>query len=535
MIFEISVFLTPEEEKSGDSVDKIILREIRKNHKDIQKEDYCATLIKRSVDARRKNIRIFHKYQIRTEADKNQKNYFEPSWKKTGGKSPVVYIAGAGPAGLFCALELLEKGIKPVIIEQGTEPSERKIHIADISRKGTVNPNSNFCFGLGGAGTFSDGKLFTRSNKRGNIQKVLEILNFHGAQNNILTASHPHIGTDILPGVINGIKETIIKHGGEFLLNTELEDFSVSEKNGRKFLKEITIKDLKTGGEKTLQTGNLVLATGHSRESIYTLMLEKGGKEALEAKGFACGVRIEHPRELIDRIQFHNNPPKGFSGAEYRLTTQVEGRGVYSFCMCPGGIVVPSASSNGEIVVNGMSPSSRNSPWSNSALVVEIRPQDYRDSGENPLSGLVFRKSMENRAFQETRCQKAPAQRVTDFLAARLSKTLPKSSYTPGLVSSELNTWLPGIISRRLKTALYDFDRKMQGFITEEAILIAPETRTSTPVRIKRDEKTRESLVAGIYPAGEGSGYAGGIVSSALDGINTAIVLAQKIRSITTQ
>ena len=502
---------------------------------------------KKSLDARRNQIKTVFRYDVYTNGDKPDDaegamrpwldvNGLHQAGRQGGGKSEndgrqeprQVVIIGDGPAGLFAALRLLEDGIKPVIIERGPEASQRKRDIADISRTGSVHADSNYCFGEGGAGTFSDGKLFSRSNKRGNIDKILQIFAFHGAQASITTDAHPHIGTDRLPAIIGAMNETIRSHGGEVHFNTRC-DRLITENNR---VTGVSCIDTLTGSRSKYRGKAVILATGHSAPDIYE-MIAAANPAALEAKTFAAGVRVEHPRELIDRIQYHGRERgEDLPAAEYRLTTQVDGRGVYSFCMCPGGLVVPSASAPGGVVVNGMSPSSRNARWSNAAIVVELRPEDF--SATDPLSGLRFRTQIEQKAYAAAHesasganPQAAPAQRLVDFLEGRLSSSLPESSYTPGLVSARLDLILPEHISRRLKQAFRDFDRNMHGFICEEALLIAPETRTSTPVRILRDKETRESpILKGLYPAGEGSGYAGGITSSAMDGESAAALVS---------
>lgn len=581
----------------------------------ITEKDISAFVFKKkSLDARRNQIKTVFRYDVYTDGDKpdetdgvlrpwldvrnnGQNNGHQPNAGKHGigqtenteGQKPrQVVIIGDGPAGLFAALRLLEDGIKPVIIERGPEASQRKRDIAGISRTGSVQFDSNYCFGEGGAGTFSDGKLFSRSNKRGNIDKILQIFVFHGAPATITTDAHPHIGTDKLPAIIGAMNETIRSHGGEVHFNTRCDRLIIEENR----VTGVSCIDTLTGSRSEYRGKAVILATGHSAPDIYE-MIAAANPAALEAKTFAAGVRVEHPRELIDRIQYHGRERgEDLPAAEYRLTTQVDGRGVYSFCMCPGGLVVPSASAPGGVVVNGMSPSSRNAHWSNAAIVVELRPEDYAQASESapdkkadvpsqgtaatpdPLSGLRFRSQLEQAAYaachegasvvESTAVNKAsahsqnpgtemasestfdrkppefsqgiaagvnpqaaPAQRLVDFLEGRLSSSLPESSYTPGLVSARLDLVLPEHISRRLKKAFRDFDRNMHGFICEEALLIAPETRTSTPVRILRDKETRESpVLKGLYPAGEGSGYAGGITSSAMDGETSAALVS---------
>lgn len=519
----------------------------------ITEEDISAFVFKKkSLDARRNQIKTVFRYDVYTNGDKpDETDGILRPWldvrgdhagKQNAGQSEneerqearQIVIIGDGPAGLFAALRLLEDGIKPVIIERGPEASQRKRDIADISRTGSVHADSNYCFGEGGAGTFSDGKLFSRSNKRGNIDKILQIFALHGAQASITTDAHPHIGTDRLPAIIGAMNETIRSHGGEVHFNTRCEKLLIEDSR----VTGVSCIDTLTGSRSEYRGKAVILATGHSAPDIYE-MIAAANPAALEAKTFAAGVRVEHPREKIDRIQYHGRERGAdLPAAEYRLTTQVDGRGVYSFCMCPGGLVVPSASAPGGVVVNGMSPSSRNARWSNAAIVVEVRPEDY--GATDALAGLHFRTQLEQAAYAAchegksagANPQAAPAQRLVDFLEGRLSSSLPESSYTPGLVSARLDLILPGHISRRLKQAFRDFDRNMHGFICEEALLIAPETRTSTPVRILRDKETRRSpVLKGLYPAGEGSGYAGGITSSAMDGEATAALICEKVKT----
>lgn len=480
---------------------------------------------KKSIDARRGLVKVHLRYHVYIgEEPAENDSGFTPAWKKAGDKR--VVIIGNGPCGLFAALTLLEHGIKPLIVEQGSPTSQRKVDIANISRTGEINPHSNYCFGEGGAGTFSDGKLYTRSNKRGNTDRILSLFCYHGASKEILTDAHPHVGTNKLPSIINNMNKTITDFGGEVLFNTQCTDFIVE--NG--ICKGVEIKNLTTEEKSTLLCDNVIVATGHSATDMYYLLEKKGA--LLETKTFAIGVRVEHPRTIIDTIQYKGKRQAlDLPAAEYRLVTQVEDRGVYSFCMCPGGLVVPSASSPGEIVVNGMSPSSRDSKWSNAAIVVEVRPEDIPpDFGSSVTSALAFRTAIEKKAFEESGSQKAPAQKLVDFLKEKKSVDLPESSYTGGLVSSSLEKWMPSFIIKRLQTAFNVYNTQMRGFICPEALLIAPETRTSTPLRIVRDNATLENpKIKGLYPAGEGSGYSGGIVSSAMDGERVAMAIINKI------
>lgn len=534
MVCEVLISVLPEEEKNDNLIKAKIFSELKKNH--IQRgEKNNFVFLKRSVDARRKNIKINLKYRVYIDEEVSKEENFIPQWKKASGEKTAVII-GSGPAGLFAALKLLESGIKSVIIERGCETSKRRKDIALISRENYVDENSNYCFGEGGAGTFSDGKLYTRSNKRGNIKKCLQILVHFGADPKILTDAHPHIGTEKLPKVINNIRNFIISLGGEFHFSTKCTGFldlkgnviESSLDNHESCVSGVLCENLLTGEKIKFFSDAVILATGHSADDIY-YMIAKINRHAIEAKTFSCGVRLEHPRSLIDFIQFHGK--KTLEAAEYSLKAQVENRGVYSFCMCPGGFVVPSSSCNGEIVVNGMSSSARNSKWSNSAIVVEIYPEDVPDEfileaekmGSRSLSSLLFRKYLEKKAGKHGLNQKAPSQMMKDFLDGRKSVSFPEVSYTPGVKSSRLDLWLPEHISKRLKEAFKIFDKKMKGFISDKAVLIAIETRTSTPVRILRNPETFEStVIKSLYPCGEGSGYSGGIVSSAMDGENAA-------------
>ncbi|MBQ7752618.1 MAG: FAD-dependent oxidoreductase [Treponema sp.] len=528
----ITITLLPEEEGKESLINSKIAAQLKRTAgKDFAKfgGKFEAVFVKKSIDARHGQLKLHLRYNVflGEKAKGLEDKDALPDWKKADGKKSVI-IVGSGPAGLFGALKLLEKGIKPVILERGEKTSERKKDIAKISTKDSVNPDSNYCFGEGGAGTFSDGKLYTRSNKRGNIGRTLLIFNHFGADKKILTDAHPHIGTDRLPTVINNMRDKIIELGGEFYFNTRVTDLITEENNGGLFVKGVTAENTKTGEKADFYADAVVLATGHSASDIY-MMLAKKAPSALEAKTFAVGVRVEHPRILIDAIQYHGKRPDNLGAAEYRVTTQVDERGVYSFCMCPGGFVVPSASAPDEIVVNGMSSAARNSKWSNAAIVTEIRPEDIpqkfveaaKKAGAPQLAGLFFRAELEKLAFKNGKGQAAPAQRLSDFLKNQTSEDLPPSSYTAGLVSSNLNSWLPPFISRRLAQGFRQIDKNMKGFICPDALMIAVETRTSTPVRILRDKESLECpALKGLYPCGEGSGYSGGIVSSAMDGEN---------------
>ena len=532
MIKEITITVKPEEEKNLKLHKFLALKEIKKNGGSIPSGEVVLVFVKKSIDARHGQLKLHLRYKVyigETPDEATQKGQNQlPEWKTASGNKSVIII-GAGPAGLFGALTLLEKGIKPVIIERGEMTPERKKDIALISTKGLVNSDSNYCFGEGGAGTFSDGKLYTRSNKRGNINRILQIFAYFGADKKILTDAHPHIGTNKLPQVINNMRNKIIELGGEFYFNTRATELLGSNAS----VTGVRTINVHTNEEKIFTADAVVLATGHSASDIYH-MVAKMNPASLEAKTFAVGVRVEHPRVLIDAIQYHGMPKGELGAAEYRVTAQVEERGVYSFCMCPGGFVVPSSSGPDEIVVNGMSAAERNSKWSNAAIVVETRPEDIpaeyiaqaKTEGCTALAGLYFRTALEKAAKDNGQGQAAPAQRLTDFLDNKKSKDLPVSSFTAGLVCSNLNSWMPPQITTRLAQGFKMINKNMKGFICEDALMIAIETRTSTPVRILRDKETCECCgIKNLYPAGEGSGYSGGIVSSAMDGEN----ICQKI------
>lgn len=533
MQISITITVKPEEEKNLMLIRKLIFRELNKNRVDFESDKVKYVQEKKSIDARHGGLKLHLKYKVFIGEDISEDDEDKlPEWKTVSGNKSAV-IVGSGPAGLFAALKLLEKGIKPIIIERGEKTSDRKRTIAAISTKQTVDSNSNYCFGEGGAGTFSDGKLYTRSNKRGNINKILKTFVYFGAKEEITTDAHPHIGTDSLPQIINNMREKIISLGGEFYFETKVTDFIIDEKNGIKTVRGVETLNLATKEKKSFTGDAVILATGHSAGDIYE-DIAKISPESLEAKTFAVGVRVEHPRAVIDSIQYHGKEKGSLGAAEYRLTAQEDSRGVYSFCMCPGGFVVPSQTGPDEIVVNGMSNKNRNSQWSNAAIVVETRPEDipqsFKDRAEKEgcpaLAGLYFRNHLEKLAKNNGQEQKAPAQLLVDFINKKDSEVFPKTSYTPGIVPSRLDRWIPDFISERLRKGFLDFDRSMKGFICDQALMIAMETRTSTPVRIVRDNETMECKgLKGLYPCGEGSGYSGGIVSSAMDGEKAAAVI----------
>ena len=531
MITEVTITVLPDDEKNKNLIEKLILKELAKKNVSAGKK-HIPVFVKKSIDARHGQLKYHLRYKVFIDEEPGElKTSALPEWKSADGKKTVI-IVGSGPAGLFGALKLLEKGIKPVIVERGERTSDRKKSIAKISTQDLVDSDSNYCFGEGGAGTFSDGKLYTRSNKRGDISKILQIFVRFGADEKILTDAHPHIGTDKLPAVINAMRNFIIEKGGEFYFNSKCTGF-IGKNN---CITGISMENTKSGEKLELKGDAVLLATGHSASDIYEI-LAKISPHSLEAKTFAMGVRVEHPRTLIDSIQYHGRT-EGMGAAEYRLVTQVEDRGVYSFCMCPGGFVVPSATGPDEIVVNGMSAAGRNSKWSNAAIVVETRPEDIpeefvqqaKGAGCKALAGLYFRKYIEEETKKQGKGQAAPAQRMTDFLANRETKDFPPSSYTPGIVSSRIDIWMPEQIAGRLAQGFLDFGKNMKGFVNKDAVLIASETRTSTPVRILRDKESCESVaIKNMYPAGEGAGYAGGIVSSAMDGEKVCQAISEKI------
>jgi len=487
-----------------------------------REEVTAARVIKRSIDARKRAIKINLRLLVACGEELLPPAVRVLEYPDVSNATEVA-VVGAGPAGLFAALRLIELGLRPVIFERGKQVSERKADVAAINRGLEVNEDSNYCFGEGGAGTFSDGKLYTRSLKRGDARKVLEVLHHHGASDDILVDAHPHIGTDKLPAVITRMRKTIETSGGRVLFNSRVTDITI--KNGR--AAGIATKD------GTFEFAAIILATGHSARDIYRLLHSK--ELHLEQKPFAMGVRVEHPQELIDRIQYHGTPREGLlPPASYSLATQVDGRGVYSFCMCPGGIIVPAATADGEVVVNGMSSSARNSPYANSGVVVEIRAEDFKGHEKaGPLAGLLYQQEMEKIAFREGGGGlRAPAQKLADFVSNKPSTTLQKTSYNPGVSPSGLHEWLPAQIAGRLKDGFMAFERKMRGYVTNEAMLLGVESRTSSPVRVSRDPATLEHVqIRGLYPCGEGAGYAGGIVSSAMDGERCAEMAAGALRA----
>ena len=534
------------------------------------KEAYEAALkwriVKRSIDARQRELRVHLTILTDDKGNPIPKDapiplYEPPVFQDVHNATKSAIIIGAGPAGLFAALTLLEHGIKPIIYERGKEVSERKRDIALLNRNEGLNPESNYCFGEGGAGTFSDGKLFSRSKKRGNMQRVMELFHYFGAPDTVLYEAHAHIGSDKLPGIIKSMRECILAHGGEIHFETKIES-----------LKEVESRKTATLKDKSQFQTPIILAIGHSAHDTYRMLAAES--VTLETKGFAMGVRAEHPQALINKLMYHLDEKKDRSAqrqktlldsdghrqssvlkdkdtqliqyvgnASYSLVTQVDGRGVYSFCMCPGGHIVPAGSEAGSCVVNGMSASHRNSPYANSGMVVQINPEDI--PGDDPLRGLAFQEELERLAWEQARSLEignlklensaaAPAQRLKDFVEGRASKDLPACSYLPGIVPSRLDQWLPAHIGKRLQQGFRDFDRKYPGFLTNDAVILGVESRSSSAVRIPRDPETLQSLsTPNLYPCGEGAGYAGGITSSALDGINAALKISEQYLTTT--
>ena len=464
---------------------------------------------KRSIDARKRQIKINASFEVFSNSEKlEKKTYFVP---QIVDNKPQIAIIGAGPAGLFAALRAIEKGLKPVIFERGKDVRARRRDLAKLNKESIVNPESNYCFGEGGAGTYSDGKLYTRSKKRGDVLKALEWFVHFGADTDILVDAHPHIGTNKLPQIIVNMREAIIAAGGEVHFDAKMTDLYIE--NGQ-------LVGIEINEEKKYDFRNLILATGHSARDIFYLLHDKGLE--LKAKAFALGVRIEHAQELIDKIQYHGRVNDSFlPPASYSLVTQVEGKGVYSFCMCPGGIIAPCATAEGEVVTNGWSPSKRNNPYSNSGIVVSVEPEELPNWKNNPFVCLDFQKSVENACWEAAgRSQRVPAQCMKDFVDGKVSESFPRSSYQPGIVSVDLNKVLPKFIASRLRKAFIDFGGKMNGYLTNDAVLHAPESRTSSPIQIPRDEITLQHPQAkGLFPCAEGAGYAGGIISAAIDGM----------------
>ena len=498
---------------------------------------YGVRILKRSIDARQRQIFVNLKVRVYVNEQPHDDEYQRTEYPNVEGR-PQVIVVGAGPGGLFAALRLIELGLRPIVLERGKNVHDRKKDLALITKTQQVDAESNYCFGEGGAGAYSDGKLYTRSKKRGNTDKILNVFCQHGASTAILADAHPHIGTDRLPKVIEAMRNTIIASGGEVHFQTKMTRLIIS---GETVVGCVADKEYR---------GPVILATGHSARDVYRYLAE--AKIEIEAKGIAVGVRLEHPSALIDQIQYHSKQGRGkyLPAAEYSMVTQVDGRGVYSFCMCPGGFVIPAATDKEQIVVNGMSPANRGTAWSNSGMVVEIQPFDDLTisqfdnsnispfdnstiSQSDPLRVMRFQEELEKNCWQQGNMkQTAPAQRMTDFVNGKLSYDLPKSSYAPGLISSPLHFWLPKSISHRLQEGFKTFGRNAHGFLTNEAVMIAVETRTSSPVRIVRDRDTLMHVrIQGLFPCGEGAGYAGGIVSAGVDGERCAEAAALYLSS----
>ena len=508
---QIQITVSPREAAIAELLENIVARHAGCRPSDIAK----LNILRRSIDARKRGrVKLLLTAEIFLHGEK----FVMPSYDfrfEDVRSCPEVVIAGAGPAGLFASFGLIERGFKPVLVERGKEVGERKRDIALLCRGEGLNPESNYCFGEGGAGAFSDGKLFTRSRKRGDIERTLQLFRFHGASDEILIEAHPHIGSDVLPNVISNMRKTIVQCGGEFHFGQKLTELII--RHGE-------VSGIATASGDRFEGRAVVLATGHSANEVYEMFHRN--RYLLEAKAFAMGVRVEHPQELINGIQYHHSPEAEYlPAATYTLTTQVGGRGAYSFCMCPGGYIVPASSSADGQVVNGMSSSRRHTAFANSGIVVETRLEDTEVFARHgALAGLRYQQHVEMLAAQNGGSnQIAPAQRLTDFVKGHTSADLPACSYLPGVVSSPLHSWLPAQISRRLQEAFKAFDRKMHGFLTSDALIAGVESRSSTPVRIPRDaDSLQHPQLPRLYPCGEGSGYAGGITSSAIDGENVA-------------
>lgn len=485
----------------------------------VQHDDFSFVWRKRSLDARKKILRLNCTLEVFEHGETpDVPILFHPQHVEN---SPEVVIVGAGPAGLFAALRCLELGLKPIVFERGKDVRARRRDLATLNKTSVVDPESNYCFGEGGAGTYSDGKLYTRSKKRGDVAKALNLFVHFGAEDDILIDAHPHIGTNKLPQIIVKMRETIQHFGGEVHFEQKLTDLE---------LQDNAVSRIQLNGGEWRSVEHLILATGHSARDIFYLLHDR--KIRIEAKAFALGVRVEHTQNLIDSIQYHGRLNDEFvPPASYALVAQVDGRGVYSFCMCPGGIIAPCATQQEEVVTNGWSPSKRNNPYSNSGIVVSVSPSDFPEKADDPFVCLHFQQAIERACWEAAgKTQRVPAQCLLDFVQQRKSNQFPRSSYQPGIVSVELNTLLPPFIANRLRKAFVEFDKKMKGFLTNDAVVHAPESRTSSPISIPRNSETLEHIaVSGLYPCAEGAGYAGGIISAAIDGMKCAEAIALKV------
>ena len=548
MIEEYQIRILPEQAASEEGIKRYLSQEKGIDVRTLNQ----VRVLKRSIDARQRTIYVNLKVRAYINEFAQDDQYIHTEYPDVSSR-PRVVVVGEGPGGLFASLRLIELGYRPVVLERGKDVRERKKDLSNITKTQKVDAESNYCFGEGGAGAYSDGKLYTRSKKRGSVDKILNVFCQHGANTNILADAHPHIGTDKLPRVIENMRNTILQCGGEVHFQTKMTSFII---DGDKVI-GVEAVNLQTGAEETYR-GPVILATGHSARDVYRYLA--ASMIEIEAKGIAVGVRLEHPAHLIDQIQYHNKNGRGkyLPAAEYSFVTQVDGRGVYSFCMCPGGFVIPAATGPQQLVVNGMSPSNRGTAWSNSGMVVETHPEDVASfvqehqailqsdaslsssaeeevlTPDSPLTMMHFQQIVEKQCWQQGNMkQTAPAQRMADFVNNRLSYDLPKSSYAPGLISSPLHFWMPTFVSKRLQEGFKTFGKNAHGFLTNEATLIAMETRTSSPVRILRDRDTLQHVrLQGLFPCGEGAGYAGGIVSAGVDGERCAEMCAEYLKKL---
>lgn len=548
MIEEYQIRILPEQAASEEGIKRYLSKEKGIDVRTLNQ----VRVLKRSIDARQRTIYVNLKVRAYINEFAQDDQYIHTEYPDVSSR-PRVVVVGEGPGGLFASLRLIELGYRPVVLERGKDVRERKKDLSNITKTQKVDAESNYCFGEGGAGAYSDGKLYTRSKKRGSVDKILNVFCQHGANTNILADAHPHIGTDKLPRVIENMRNTILQCGGEVHFQTKMTSFII---DGDKVI-GVEAVNLQTGAEETYR-GPVILATGHSARDVYRYLV--ASRIEIEAKGIAVGVRLEHPAHLIDQIQYHNKNGRGkyLPAAEYSFVTQVDGRGVYSFCMCPGGFVIPAATGPQQLVVNGMSPSNRGTAWSNSGMVVETHPEDVASfvqehqailqsdasllssaeeevlCPDSPLTMMHFQQIVEKQCWQQGNMkQTAPAQRMADFVNNRLSYDLPKSSYAPGLISSPLHFWMPSFVSKRLQEGFKTFGKNAHGFLTNEATLIAMETRTSSPVRILRDRDTLQHVrLQGLFPCGEGAGYAGGIVSAGVDGERCAEMCAEYLKKL---